>query len=412
SIYPTQVINPIYAYLRQETIICNIKFLVSCQVEVLHCCLMEAYRSLRPLCQTLEHTYAWLKTLQALRWARPNSEYKVQHTLKSSSCNPFSVHGGFSEWAEWGVCSVSCGIGSQKRLRQCNNPLPANGGRHCVGSDKETRSCQGKPCPVDGNWSEWSLWEECSRNCGQGNRTRIRTCSDPPAQHGGRTCEGKAVEVIMCSLRPCPVAGNWGSWLPWSPCSETCGKGMQSRLRLCNNPPPAFDGRRCEGSDTQTHMCKERPCPVDGKWSSWVSWGACSVSCGGGTRQRTRLCASPAPQYGGRQCEGNDVHIDFCNSNPCPIDGNWGLWQLWGECSASCGNGERTRVRLCNSPSPNNGGRPCPGDSSQLSRCNTQACPGKTFWYCICVQLSAGFNTLFNTLCFCQVGPKRREEAS
>ncbi|KAM7409728.1 hypothetical protein PAMA_001291 [Pampus argenteus] len=343
------------------------------------------------------------------------------------------VHGGYSEWTEWGPCSVSCGVGSQKRLRQCNNPLPANGGRHCAGSDKETRSCQGKPCPVDGNWSEWSLWEECSRTCGHGNRTRVRTCSNPPAQHEGRPCEGKAVEVIMCSVRPCPVAGNWGSWLPWSPCSETCGKGMQSRIRLCNNPPPAFDGPQCEGTDTQTQVCKERHCPVDGKWSSWVSWGACSVSCGGGTRQRTRLCASPTPQHGGRQCEGNDVHIDFCNSDPCPIignwgpwsswgscsktcnggqmrryrtcdnprpanggracagadtqiqrcstancpvDGNWGSWQPWGECSASCGGGERTRVRLCNSPSPGNGGRPCPGDSSQLSRCNSQACPG------------------------------------
>ncbi|XP_028442534.1 hemicentin-1 isoform X1 [Perca flavescens] len=343
------------------------------------------------------------------------------------------VHGGYSEWAEWGRCSVSCGVGSQKRLRQCNNPLPANGGRHCAGSDTETHSCQGKPCPVDGNWSEWSLWEECSRTCGQGNRTRVRTCSNPPAQHGGRPCEGKAVEVIMCSVRPCPVAGNWGSWLPWSPCSETCAKGIQSRVRLCNNPPPAFDGPQCEGTDTQTQLCKERPCPVDGKWSSWVSWGACSVSCGGGTRQRTRLCASPAPQHGGRQCEGNDVHIDFCNSDPCPIsgnwgpwsswgscsktcnggqmrryrtcdnpgpanggracagadtqiqrcstvncpvDGNWGSWQPWEECSASCGGGERTRVRLCNSPSPSNGGRPCPGDSSQLSRCNSQACPG------------------------------------
>ncbi|XP_047443825.1 hemicentin-1 isoform X2 [Mugil cephalus] len=343
------------------------------------------------------------------------------------------VHGGYSEWAEWSPCSVSCGVGAQKRLRRCNNPLPANGGRHCAGSNTEKRSCQGKPCPVDGSWSEWSLWEECSRTCGQGNRTRIRTCSSPPAQHGGRPCEGKAVEVIMCSVRPCPVAGNWGSWLPWSPCSETCGKGMQSRIRLCNNPPPAFDGPQCEGTDTQTQVCKERPCPVDGKWSSWVSWGACSVSCGGGTRQRTRLCASPAPQHGGRQCEGNDVHIDFCNSEPCPIngnwgpwsswgscsrtcnggqmrryrtcdnprpanggracagsdthmqrcstascpvDGNWGSWQPWGECSSSCGGGERTRVRLCNSPSSSNGGRPCPGDSTQLSRCNTQACPG------------------------------------
>ncbi|XP_068563703.1 hemicentin-1 [Cebidichthys violaceus] len=343
------------------------------------------------------------------------------------------VHGGYSEWSEWGPCSVSCGVGSQKRLRQCNNPLPANGGRHCAGFNTETRSCQGKPCPVDGNWSDWSLWEECSRTCGQGNRTRVRTCSNPPAQHGGKPCEGKAVEVIMCSVRPCPVAGNWGSWLPWSPCSESCGKGMQSRIRLCNSPPPAFDGPQCEGTDTQTQVCKERPCPVDGKWSSWVSWGACSVSCGGGTRQRTRLCASPVPQHGGRRCEGNDVHIDFCNSDPCPISGNWGpwsswgscsktcnggqmrryrtcdnprpanggracagadtqiqrcstancpvdanwgSWQQWGECSASCGGGERTRVRLCNNPSSSNGGRPCPGDSSQLSRCNSPACPG------------------------------------
>uniref|UniRef100_A0A665VTB7 Hemicentin-1 n=1 Tax=Echeneis naucrates TaxID=173247 RepID=A0A665VTB7_ECHNA len=343
------------------------------------------------------------------------------------------VHGGYSEWAEWGPCSVSCGVGAQKRLRRCNNPLPANGGSHCAGLDAEIRSCQAKPCPVDGNWSEWSLWEECSRTCGQGNRTRTRTCSNPPTQHGGRQCEGKPLEAIMCSVRPCPVAGNWGSWLPWSPCSETCGKGMQSRVRLCNNPPPSFDGPRCEGTDTQTQVCKERPCPVDGKWSSWVSWGACSVSCGGGTRQRTRLCASPAPQQGGRQCEGNDVHIDFCNSEPCPIsgnwgpwsswgtcsktcnggqmrryrtcdnprpanggractgadaqiqrcstencpvDGNWGSWQPWGGCSASCGGGERTRTRLCNSPSPSNGGRLCPGDSSQLSRCNTKACPG------------------------------------
>ncbi|KAJ8376139.1 hypothetical protein SKAU_G00067190 [Synaphobranchus kaupii] len=328
------------------------------------------------------------------------------------------VHGGFSEWMEWGSCTVSCGLGAQKRLRQCNNPMPANGGRHCAGLDTETRSCQGKPCPVDGNWSEWTGWEECSRTCGQGNRTRVRTCSSPPAQHGGRPCEGKAVEAIMCSVKPCPVAGNWGVWLPWSPCSESCGKGMQTKIRLCNNPPPSFDGPPCEGADTQTQVCKERHCPVDGKWSSWVSWAACSVSCGGGTRQRTRSCASPAPQHRGRQCEGNDVHIDFCNSEPCPIHGNWGPWSSWGSCSrtcnggqmrryrtcdnprpanggracagadtqiqrcgtgncpASCGGGERTRVRLCNSPPPTNEGRTCPGDSSQLSRCSGHACPG------------------------------------
>nr|XP_033816119.1 hemicentin-1 isoform X1 [Geotrypetes seraphini] len=343
------------------------------------------------------------------------------------------VHGGFSEWSEWRLCSVTCGQGVQKRIRQCTNPLPANGGRHCQGSDAETRSCQNKPCPADGNWSEWSPWEECSRACGQGNRTRTRTCNNPPAQNGGKACEGPAVEAVMCSVKPCPVHGTWGPWASWGSCSETCGKGTQARVRLCNNPPPSFGGSYCDGPDTQIQVCNEKNCPVDGRWAAWSSWSACSISCGGGARQRTRECSDPAPNFGGHQCEGNDLQTDFCNrdlcpvhgnwgpwsswgmcsrtcnggqmrryrtcDNPrpasggracagadtqtqrcstdvCPVDGNWGPWQAWNECSASCGGGEQTRIRLCHNPAPSNGGRPCPGDSSQISRCNIQACPG------------------------------------
>ncbi|XP_044528060.1 hemicentin-1 [Gracilinanus agilis] len=343
------------------------------------------------------------------------------------------VHGGFSEWFEWRPCSVTCGQGVQKRIRQCNNPFPANGGKPCQGPDSEMRNCQNKPCPVDGNWSEWSPWEECTRTCGQGNRTRTRTCNNPTAQHNGKPCEGNAVDILMCNAKPCPVRGAWSTWLPWGSCSESCGKGTQTRMRLCNNPPPSFDGAYCDGAETQMQVCNERPCPVDGKWASWASWSACSVSCGGGSKQRTRDCSNPAPQYGGRKCEGNDVQIDFCNSDPCPthgswspwsgwgtcsktcnggqmrryrtcdsprpanggracagadsqiqrcnidmcpVDGNWGNWHTWSRCSTSCGGGEKTRKRVCNNPAPSKSGRPCPGDATQVSRCNVQTCPG------------------------------------
>lgn len=60
-----------------------------------------------------------------------------------------------------------------------------------------------------------------------------------------------------------------------------------------------------------------------------------------------------------------------------PVDGSWGNWHSWGLCSASCGRGEKTRKRLCNNPEPSNSGRSCPGDATQVSRCNLQACPGK-----------------------------------
>ncbi|XP_043941249.1 hemicentin-1 [Protopterus annectens] len=290
------------------------------------------------------------------------------------------VHGGYSEWLHWGPCSVSCGQGVQKRIRQCNNPVPANGGRPCQGPDSDVQFCQNKPCPVDGLWSEWGPWDDCSRTCGKGNRTRIRSCSNPPAQYGGRPCEGRAVEAIMCNSRPCPVNGNWGTWLPWGQCSETCGKGTHSRLRLCNNPPPAFDGAFCEGSDTQIQVCNERHCPVDGKWSIWVSWTSCSMSCGGGTRQRIRTCSEPAPQYGGHQCEGSDVQIDFCNSDLCPIHGNWGPWSSWGGCSRSCNGGQMRRYRTCDNPRPVSGGRACAGADTQIQRCNTEICPVDGSW--------------------------------
>ncbi|XP_004706727.1 hemicentin-1 [Echinops telfairi] len=290
------------------------------------------------------------------------------------------VHGGYSQWSAWRSCSVTCGKGIQKRSRLCNNPLPANGGKSCQGSDSEMQTCLNKPCPVDGSWSEWSSWEECTRTCGHGNRTRTRTCNNPAAQHGGRRCEGNAVEIIMCSIRPCPIHGAWSPWQPWGACSQSCGKGTQTRRRLCNNPPPSFDGSHCKGAETQMQVCNERLCPVDGKWATWASWSACTVSCGGGARQRTRDCSDPAPQYGGSKCEGSDVQSDFCNSDPCPTHGHWSPWSGWGMCSRKCSGGQMRRYRTCDNPRPSNGGRACGGPDSQIQRCNTDMCPVDGSW--------------------------------
>ncbi|KAI8508970.1 hypothetical protein Bbelb_128180 [Branchiostoma belcheri] len=60
-----------------------------------------------------------------------------------------------------------------------------------------------------------------------------------------------------------PVDGGWSEWDDWSPCSVTCGNGTRTRTRTCDNPSPAYGGRDCEGAASETQTCPDQPqCPV------------------------------------------------------------------------------------------------------------------------------------------------------
>ena len=59
---------------------------------------------------------------------------------------------------------------------------------------------------------------------------------------------------------------------------------------------------------------------VDGGYTNWNGWSKCSVSCGGGTRQRDRQCTNPKPQHGGKDCSelGPIRQTEVCNTAGCP----------------------------------------------------------------------------------------------
>ena len=54
------------------------------------------------------------------------------------------------------------------------------------------------------------------------------------------------------------------------------------------------------------------------------------------------------------------------------VDGGWGEWSRFTECSQTCGDGVRSRTRECNNPSPLNGGFPCPGEHFETLECNEE----------------------------------------
>ena len=58
---------------------------------------------------------------------------------------------------------------------------------------------------IDGNYTEWTKWSDCSATCGNGSKTRIRSCTNPPPQYGGDNCVdlGPDTDITECSLKPC-----------------------------------------------------------------------------------------------------------------------------------------------------------------------------------------------------------------
>ena len=51
------------------------------------------------------------------------------------------VDGGWSDWGNWTECSVTCGIGVMSRERKCDSPAPVGDGRPCEGTRFDVKSC-------------------------------------------------------------------------------------------------------------------------------------------------------------------------------------------------------------------------------------------------------------------------------
>ena len=91
---------------------------------------------------------------------------------------------------------------------------------------------------------------------------------------------------------------------------------LRKRERTCS----AGSAGLCDGSERDMQVCNDEPCydwPNKG-WTDWTSWGSCSKSCGGGTRERRRTCKA-IDNICGDESE-SDYQVAACNEDACPTN--------------------------------------------------------------------------------------------
>ena len=82
---------------------------------------------------------------------------------------------------------------------------------------------------VDGNWTAWSSWDNCTGTCGTATRLRERNCTDPVPKGGGNDCPGAANQTQTCEYLS---------------------------LCTCINPVPKGGGNDCPGAANETQTCE------------------------------------------------------------------------------------------------------------------------------------------------------------
>ena len=221
----------------------------------------------------------------------------------------------WTEWSGWGSCSITCG-GRGRRTRQRSH----TGSRLCTGREEETKDCHVNLCPVDCVLSLWAEWSSCSTSCGNGVRSRKREVTQK-AENWGKECPRNTEEQEPCIEEDCAVDGAWSPWSRWGYCSQTCGQGSRSRSRTCTMPIPQNGGNDCVGANLETKDCKMKVCPpIDGRWSNWGRWSSCSRSCDKGEQRRVRTCTDPPASSGGRECTGERFQTNVCFLRRCSAE--------------------------------------------------------------------------------------------
>ncbi|KAK0062064.1 multiple epidermal growth factor-like domains protein 10, partial [Biomphalaria pfeifferi] len=200
-------------------------------------------------------------------------------------------------WEEW-HCSRICSDRFQHRNRICAKPKSPICDEHAT--EKRGSDCYVKgKCPTDCQPYTWNVdcvgsCKNCKSECDKfnGSCDSCKAGFKDPANGCNKGCEQfeygddcKGDCKIKCKGKDCfdringtcIVDAQLSEWTEWK-CKRDCESSEHIRVRLCNNPPPAYGGADCKGETEEFKSLSCLPgiiCPENCKEFRW------GVNCNG-----------------------------------------------------------------------------------------------------------------------------------
>ncbi|KAI3383677.1 hypothetical protein SNEBB_009261 [Seison nebaliae] len=232
---------------------------------------------------------------------------QLSDLLQSKKCNTIQCT-TYSEWSEWSDCSTKnvCGEGEKRRTIECF-------GSKCHKSIwREKRSCSTISCDFTHLFLE-------STNKSHGGRVVAENLVESPKESfNGKRYICRTTEEIDNEISKflCRKYFNSEKFLIGNGEKKKNEKIIKfTQFSSLNFYPLTNLHSDWNDDEFQCESILEVACSIDGEWSSWEEWSSCSVSCGEGTKKRSRKCENKINE--GNDCPGDDIEVLPCSAKRC-----------------------------------------------------------------------------------------------